>query len=119
MKILRGPALTAGVLYLEFAIFAAASMWLVVGDIPWTRAEWESWSQISGAHELFLTVFALMVATFLIGGWLTFRRKANWPVLAAGAAVLATSILWNFIATIFLAAAFGLSVAAFLAKNDG
>ncbi|MEQ1775591.1 MAG: hypothetical protein ABL891_17580 [Burkholderiales bacterium] len=100
MKKFLNFARTAGIIYLQFAIFSAAVLWLWLGDSPWeTHAR--LLPTIPGAVELLTVIVILMVASVLLGTWLTVRAKVNLVVLGAGVLVAIAAIWWNILAMAF------------------
>ena len=94
----RHSAIAAGVLYLQFAVFAAAVLWVLFGEGDTKPTDVSS---IPGAAELLTVIVALMVASFALGGWLTVRRSVNQVALGAGIVIAVVAIGWNVLAVIF------------------
>ena len=109
---------TAGILYLQFAIFSAVVLWMWLGDSPWeTHAQ--LLPTIPGAVELLAVIVVLFVASLVLGGWLTIRAKVNLAVLAAGVLVAIAAIWWNVLAVAFWIAPLPFMWVAYKARNDG
>jgi hypothetical protein len=118
MKKLLNSARTAGILYLQFAIFSAAVLWLWLSDSPW-EAHARLLPTIPGAIELLAVIAALMVASIVLGGWLTVRAKVNLTVLGAGVLVAIVAIWWNILAMAFWVAPLPFMWVAYKSRNDG
>ena len=116
MKNSRVSALTAGVLYLLFGIFAAAVLILWAGDSPMDAIR--SLPTVPGAVELFSVVAALMVASFVIGGVLLLRSRVSIVILVAGLVMAAVGIRWNVVAALFWLAPLPFMWIAYRAPND-
>jgi len=118
MKKFLNSARAAGILYLQFAIFSAAVLWLWLSDSPWeTHAR--LLPTVPGAVELLAVIVALMVASLVLGGWLTVRAKVNLTVLGAGVLVAIAAIWWNILAMAFWVAPLPFMWVAYRARNDG
>ena len=116
MKNSRVSALTAGVLYLLFGIFAAAVLILWAGDSPMDAIR--SLPTVPGAVELFSVVAALMAASFVIGGILLLRSRVSIVILVAGLVMAAVGIMWNVVAALFWLAPLPFVWIAYRVPND-
>lgn len=116
MKKSRAAALTAGVLYLMFGVFAAAVLIVWAGDNPVDAVR--SLPTVPGAVELFSVVAALMVASFVVGSILLLRSLVSLVVLVAGLAMTAVGITWNVAAALFWLAPVPFIWVAYRAPND-
>ena len=116
MKKSRTSALTAGILYLMFGVFAAAVLIIWAGDNP--VAAVRSLPTVLGAVELFSVVAALMVASFVVGGVLLLRSRVSVVVLVVSLLMATVGIAWNVVAALFWLAPVPFVWIAYRAPND-
>lgn len=107
----------AGVLYLQFAIFTAAVLYLWLGDTS-IQSVIRDLPMVPGAIELLCVISVLMVASLALGGWLTVRNKVNNGILISSVLMAATAIWWNILALAFWLAPTAFLWMAYRSKND-
>ena len=108
----------AGILYLQFAFFTAAVLYLWLGDAS-IQSFVRDLPTIPGAVELLCVIIVLMVASLALGGWLTVHNKVNKGLLITSILVAATAIWWNVLAVAFWLAPAPFLWLAYKSKNDG
>jgi hypothetical protein len=92
-------ARTAGILYLQFAAFATAVLWLwLSGDSFQTHRE--LLPTIPGAVQLFGVIVALTVSSLSLGIWLIFRSTVNPAQLITAVVISLTAVWWNVLAAV-------------------
>lgn len=114
-----GLALVAGVIYLEFAVFSAGTLWLWHGYSTSGGADLDALLAIPGAVQLLAVTGALLLATLFLGGWLSICRCVNRVHLGCGIAVVIVAIGWNYVVAAFLAAPVALLCFAYASKDLG
>jgi hypothetical protein len=92
-------AITAGGLYLIFAVFAAA---ILVGwwFMP-PRFTLDGLMSTPGALELLLVISFLLLSSATLGGYLVAHAHANQFLLAASLGIACVGLLWNMVAMVF------------------
>lgn len=116
MKKSRTSALTAGILYLMFGVFAAAVLIIWAGAKPVDAVR--SLSTVPGALQFFLVVAALMVASFSVGGVLLLRLRVSLVVFVVSVLMAAVGIAWNVVAALFWLAPVPFVWMAYRAPNE-
>jgi hypothetical protein len=103
----RGFALGAGIIYLEFSLFAAAALWLWTEHTTLERFL-ATLPSTPGAIQLFSVICVLLLSSLILGVWLTTRRRANKVALIAGAVIVVTGFWWNVFVMVSLIVPLGL-----------
>jgi hypothetical protein len=101
MKTWLSLARTAGILYLIFAVFSCAVLWIWLGGTSW---HCEQLPTIPGAVELLSVIGALATASVVLGALLTTRAKVNLSLLVGGAVTAVAAVWWNIVAPLFWSA---------------
>ena len=115
----KGLALVAGVIYLEFALFSAGTLWLWLGYSNSGSTEFESVLAIPGAVEFLSVAGTLLLATLLLGGSLSICRCICRVHLGCGITVVILAIGWNYLVATVLAVPVALLCFAYTSKDVG
>src|SRR4051794_2577443 len=86
-------ARTAGILYLIFAIFSCAVLWVWLGGTSW-QTHREQLPTVPGELELLSVIGALTAASLALGVRLTLRASVSRPLLIGGAVTALTALWW-------------------------
>lgn len=108
----------AGILYLQFAFFTAAVLYLWLSDTS-IQSFIRDLPTIPGAVKLLCIIIVLMVASLALGSWLTLRNRVNKAILVSSVLVAAMAIWWNVLAVAFWLAPATLLWLAYRSKNGG
>lgn len=114
----RDFARIAGILYLQFAFFAAAVLYLWLGDDS-IQLFVRNLQTVPGAVELLCDIIVLMLASLVLGCWLSVRNNVNKSILITSVLVAATAIWWNVLAVAFWVAPALFIWMAYRSRNDG
>ena len=92
-------AITAGILYLIFAVFATAVLGITWFTPP--RFTIDALLSTPGAVKLFSVTLFLLLSSAAMGSYLVIRARANKSLLAASAALACVGFAWNILAVVF------------------
>ena len=109
----------AGILYLQFAIFSAAVLWLWLwlGDSPW-ETQAQLLPTIPGAVELFAVNVIVMIGSTVLSVWLTVCAQVNLVVFGVGVLVTIADLWWNILAMLLCVAPLPFMWVAYKAKKS-
>ena len=103
VRLMKKPsslARIAGVLYLQFAIFSAAVMYIFFSDTQ-LKTTINELTKISGATELLTVIALLFLASLALGILLTLSNKVYKTTLILSVLVATVAVFWNVLAFVF------------------